>query len=80
MNQPYNPFLVGMRQSEYDRNVRLRKQQEISLSQENITEDADFEIIDNRNCVFDVKRIEDRLIELGALEDAEFEVIEPKQQ
>jgi hypothetical protein len=40
-----------------------------------ITEDAEFEIIDNRNCVFDSKEIEKRLIELGALEEAEFKVV-----
>lgn len=43
------------------------------------TEDIGCEVIDNRNCVFDVKMIEQRLIELGALEDAEFEIIPEKQ-
>lgn len=45
-----------------------------------ITEDADFEIIDNSNCVFNSKKIDERLIELGALEDGEFEIIKTKQQ
>lgn len=35
----------------------------------------EIEIIDNSNCVFDVKRIEARLKELGALEDIECEII-----
>lgn len=42
-----------------------------------VTEYAQFEIIDNSNCVFDVKKIDQRLIELGALEDIECEIIEP---
>lgn len=43
------------------------------------TEDADFEIIDNRNCVFNVTLIENRMKELGYLEDIEAEIIQPKQ-
>ena len=38
----------------------------------------EIEIIDNRNCVFDVKKIENRLKELGALEDVECEIVSSK--
>ena len=37
-----------------------------------------WEIIDNRNCVFNVNAIDDRLKELGALEDIDHEIIEPE--
>lgn len=43
------------------------------------TEDAEFEIIDPKTAVFDIKRIDDRLRELGALEDVNCEIIQPKQ-
>lgn len=35
------------------------------------------EIIDTRNCVFNVKAIDDRLKELGALEDIPHEEVKP---
>jgi hypothetical protein len=37
------------------------------------TEDAECEVIDNSNCIFDVQKIEARLKELGALEEMEEE-------
>lgn len=40
-----------------------------------VIEDIECEIIDNTNCVFDVKKIENRLIELGVLEDKDYELI-----
>jgi len=47
--------------------------------QERNTVDADFEIIDNSNCVFDVNKIDDRLKDLGALEDIDCEIVPLKQ-
>lgn len=35
-------------------------------------------MIDNTNCVFDVSKIEDRLKQLGALEDIDCEIINTK--
>jgi hypothetical protein len=43
------------------------------------TTDADFDIIDPKTAVFDIKRIEDRMKRIGALEDIDHEIIQPKQ-
>ena len=40
----------------------------------NNIQDAEFEIIAPPNCVFDVKKIEDQMKRIGALEDIECEI------
>lgn len=65
---------------------KFEKYRTISLSQVvdaylngvQITEDAEFEIIDNRNCVFNINAIDNRLKELCALEDISHETVSSK--
>jgi hypothetical protein len=42
------------------------------------TKDAEFKLIDPKTAVFDINKIQDRMKELGTLEDIDHEIIQPK--